>query len=77
MGFTKSEVDPNLYFLLVGSEVLIFVLYVDDIILIGVERLIAGCKSDLVSKFEMRDIRPMHYFLGLEVWQRKGHIFLR
>jgi hypothetical protein len=29
MVFTKSEADPNLYFLLVGSEVLILVLYVD------------------------------------------------
>jgi hypothetical protein len=76
MGFTKSEADSNLYFLLVGSEVLILVLYVDDLILIGAERLIAGCKSDLVSEFEMMDIGPMHYFLGLEVWQRPGKIFL-
>jgi hypothetical protein len=35
MGFTKSEADPNLYFLLVGFEVLILVLYVDDLILTG------------------------------------------
>jgi hypothetical protein len=68
MGFTKSEADPNLYFLLVGSEPLILVLYVDDLILTGVERLIAGCKLDLASEFEMKDIGPMHYFLGLEVW---------
>jgi hypothetical protein len=24
----------------------------------------------------MNDIRVMHYFLGLEVWQEPGHIFL-
>jgi hypothetical protein len=77
MGFTKSEADPNLYFLLVGSEVLILVLYVDDLILTSAERLIAGCKLDLASEFEMKDIGPMHYFLGLEVWQRLGYIFLR
>jgi hypothetical protein len=76
MGFTKSEADPNLYFLLVGSEILILVLYVDDLILTGAESLIAGCKSDLASEFEMKDIGPMHYFLGLEVWQRSGEIFL-
>jgi hypothetical protein len=73
--FTKSEADPNLY-LLVGFEVLILVLYVDDLILIGEERLIVGCKLDLASKFEMKDIGPMHYFLGLEVWQRLSEIFL-
>jgi transposase InsO family protein len=76
MGFTKSEADPNLYFLLVGSEPLILVLYVDDLILTGAEKLIAGCKSDLASEFEMKDIGLMHYFLGLEVWQRSGEIFL-
>jgi hypothetical protein len=30
----------------------------------------------MVSKFEMKDIVPMHYFLGVEVWQRTGKIFL-
>jgi hypothetical protein len=49
MGFSKSEVDPNLHFLLVGFEVLIMVLYVDYLIMTGVERLIVGCKLDLAS----------------------------
>jgi hypothetical protein len=70
MVFTKSEADPNIYFLLVGSQPLILVLYVDDLnlILTGAKNLISGCNSDLTSKFEMKDIGPMHYFLGLEVW---------
>ena len=76
MGFTKSEANPNLYFLLVGYEVLILVLYLDELILTRAKKLIAGCKSDLVSEFEMKDIEPMHYFLGLEVWQRSSEIFL-
>jgi hypothetical protein len=41
MGFTKNEVDPNLYFILVGSDPLILVLYVDDLFLTGAEELIA------------------------------------
>jgi hypothetical protein len=49
MGFIKSEANPNLYFFLVESEILILVLYVDDLILTGVERLIACCKSNLAS----------------------------
>jgi len=68
MGFTKSEADPNLYVLLVGYKIPILVLYVDDLILIGAKSLIEGCKSYLASKFELKDISPMHYFLGLEVW---------
>ena len=39
MGFTKSDVDPNLYFIVIGEEPLILVLYVDDLVITGAERL--------------------------------------
>ena len=76
MGFTKSDADLNLYFIVIGEEPLILVLYVDDLVITGAERLIEGCKRDLASEFEMKDIGLMHYFLGLEVWQEEGHFFL-
>eukprot|EP00253_Pinus_taeda_P025819 PITA_25819 len=76
MGFTKSEADPNLYFIVIGEEPLILVLYVDDLVITGAERLIEHCKRDLAMEFEMKDIGLMHYFLGLEVWQEEGHFFL-
>ena len=53
---------------MVGEEPLILVLYVDDLFITRAERLIEGCKRDLASEFEMKDIGLMHYFLGLEVW---------
>jgi hypothetical protein len=49
---------------------------VDDLFITGVERLITSCKESLASEFEMTDIGLMHYFLGLEVWEEPGHIFL-
>jgi hypothetical protein len=52
------------------------VLYVDDLFLTGVEKLITRCKKKLASEFDMKDIGLMHYFLGLEVWQQPGEIFL-
>eukprot|EP00253_Pinus_taeda_P023383 PITA_23383 len=76
MSFTKSEADPNLYFIVIGEEPLILVLYVDDFVITGAERLIEHCKRDLATEFEMKDIGLMHYFLGLEVWQEEGHFFL-
>lgn len=45
IGFTKSGVDPNLYYILVGNDPLILVLYVDDLFLVGVEELMTGCKN--------------------------------
>jgi hypothetical protein len=48
----------------------------DDLFLIGEEKLIAECKKRLASEFEMKDLGLMHYFLGLEVWQSPKRIFL-
>ena len=47
---------------------MILLLYVDDLILIWKEKLISECKKKLATKFEMKDLGIMHYFLGLEVW---------
>ena len=60
MGFIKTEVDPKLYFTLVGNDPLILVLYVDDLLLTMSKKLIEMCKRDLASKFEIKNINMMH-----------------
>jgi hypothetical protein len=72
----QSVFDPSLYYNIVNGESLILVLYVDDLFLTGTESLIIECKYVLASEFEMKDLGMMHYFLGLEVWQRTDEIFL-
>jgi hypothetical protein len=42
LGFTKSDADPNLYYKVEDDFPLILVLYVDDLFLIGDEKLIDG-----------------------------------
>jgi hypothetical protein len=76
LGFTKSKSDPNLYFKVMNDETVILLLYVDDLFLTGEEKLITDCKIKLNAKFEMKDLGPMHYFLGLEVWKSPEKIFL-
>lgn len=61
---------------MVGNDPLNLVLYVDDLFIKGEERLIQHCKMDLSLQFDMTNMRRMHNFLGLEVWQEDGHIFL-
>ena len=75
MGFQQSRAKHKLY-LLTGEVPLILVLYVDDLFLIGDERLSGDCKSNLAVECEMKDLGLMHYFLGLEVWQRDGCFFI-
>ena len=55
---------------------MILLLYGDDLFLIGDEELIADSKRKLAAKFEMKDLSPMHYFLGLEVWKKLREIML-
>jgi hypothetical protein len=59
-----------------NNELVILLLYVDDLFLTGEEKLITECKRRLSLEFEMKDLGLMHYFLGLEVWQSLERIFL-
>ena len=76
MGFTKSKADPNLYLKVVEDELVILLLYVDDLSLTGYEKQIMESKKKLAEEFEMKDLGLMHYFPGLEVWQSLEEIFL-
>jgi hypothetical protein len=76
LGFTESKANSNLYFKVMNDEPVILLLYVDDLFLTGEQKLIAECKTKLASEFEIKDLGLMHYFLGLEVWQSPGRIFL-
>jgi hypothetical protein len=54
LGFTKSRVDPNLYFNIENDGPIILMLYVDELFLTDEENLITDCKKKLVVEFEMR-----------------------
>ena len=42
----------------------------------GDDHLIERCKQDLIAEYEMKDLGLLHYFLGLEVCQKKDNTFL-
>jgi hypothetical protein len=71
LGFSKSHVDPNIYYKFVNNAPMILLLYVDDLFLIGEESLIIQCKKELAFEFDMKYLGLMHYYLGLEVWQKR------
>jgi len=49
IGFTKSFADSNLYMKVVDGEPVIILLYVDDLLLTGVEGRIEECKKQLAA----------------------------
>lgn len=68
LGFTKSLEDPNLYIKVVQEEPVIILLYVDDLLVTGVDQWIQECKEQLAAEFDMKDLGIMHYYMGLDVW---------
>jgi hypothetical protein len=76
LGSTKSDTDPNIYYKVFNGDPLILVLYVYDMFLTEVERLIVRCKRELAYEFEVKDLILIHYFLRLEMWQRPDDILL-
>ena len=65
MGFSKSKANPNLYLKVIEDEIVILLLYVDDLFLTGNEKHIMESKKKLAEEFEMKYLGLMHYFLGL------------
>ena len=66
--FTKSKVDHYVYFKLIGDHVIYLVLYVDDMLLVGNDKeIIQDLKTQLSSKFDMKDLGGANYILGMEI----------
>ncbi|KAL6295890.1 hypothetical protein ACE6H2_004032 [Prunus campanulata] len=66
LGFKSSHSDPSLFVKHADFEIVILLLYVDDIILTGSnEQVVQTLVDDLSSIFEMKDMGKLTYFLGL------------
>ena len=68
LGFTASTADPSLFVFHLKNAILYLLLYVDDIIITGTSpTLITDLISTLQNTFELKDLGPLHYFLGLQL----------
>ena len=68
-------IHPCLFYSPHGTIVLL--LYVDDIILTGSnEHFLESFVRQLSSEFAMKDLGPLHYFLGIEVVPTPTGLFL-
>ena len=68
LGFTRSKADHCVYFKLIDDRVIYLVLYVDDMLLVGNDKeIIQDLKTQLSSKFNMKDLGAANYILGMEM----------
>ncbi|CAN6726958.1 unnamed protein product [Malus baccata var. baccata] len=76
LGFVQSSSDASL-FVLKGSSLVIVLVYVDDILVAGPNS--SKCHliiQQLSALFPVKDLGPLHYFLGLEVHRSSAGLFL-
>lgn len=69
-GYVSSKTDYSLFTKCSGDSVIVVAVYVDDILLAGTDTVeMLALRSFLDSQFKIKDLGPVHYFLGLEVHQ--------
>nr|XP_028955049.1 uncharacterized protein LOC114823790 [Malus domestica] len=68
VGFVQSRADSSMFTYHHGSTILVFLLYVDDIVLTGNSSpFIQSFIQTLSTEFELKDLGKLHYFLGIKV----------
>jgi hypothetical protein len=76
-GFTCSRVDVSLFVFHKPACIIYLLLYVDDIVLTGNNpSLLQKFTAHLSREFSMKDLGPLHYFLGIEVQHTPTGLFL-
>jgi hypothetical protein len=66
--FEMEKVDKTLFLLKQGKEILIMLVYVDDIVLGGSSNsLVARFAEDMSREFEMRMMGELQFFLKLQI----------
>lgn len=77
IGFVSSHADPSLFVKASGKSKIYLLLYVDDIIITGnSDILITEVKDALQHEFDMKDLGPLHFFLGFEIHYVPTGLFL-
>jgi hypothetical protein len=77
-GFKISKREPMLYYKQEGNDILIVILYVDDLLYMGTSsKMKDEFKISMMNEFEMKDLGLMQYFMGMEVYQSEDEFFIR
>jgi hypothetical protein len=77
LGFVSTGSDSSLFVLQRGGDMAWLLLYVDDIVLTAsTTSLLQAVIQQLHEEFAMKDLGPLHYFLGIQVQRTADGFFL-
>ena len=68
-GFQSSRADTSLFIFHTATDILILLVYVDDMVTGSNPMLVSHFISYLRTKFALRDLGPLSYFLGIQAQQ--------
>uniref|UniRef100_A0A2N9IQ78 Reverse transcriptase Ty1/copia-type domain-containing protein n=1 Tax=Fagus sylvatica TaxID=28930 RepID=A0A2N9IQ78_FAGSY len=77
LGFKGCKSDTSLFIHRSGTELILFLIYMDDIIITGTNSIsIAHLIKTLQGDFTLKDLRPFHFFLGVEYHKVDSSMYL-
>jgi hypothetical protein len=77
LGFIEAKSDTSVFIFRRDLDTVYLLLYVDDIILTASSTELLRCTIfALQREFAMKDLRPLHHFLGITVERRPNGLFL-
>jgi len=78
IGYTQSQADHTLFYKhSATNKIAILIVYVDDIILTGDDSSeLKSLREKLAKVFEIKELGPLKYFLGIEFARSKEGIFM-
>lgn len=77
LGYYQSKYDYSLFIYHSKYEITLVLIYVDDLLICGnCIAQITYLKQMLSQSFHMKDLGPIHYFLGIEICRSNADFFL-
>jgi hypothetical protein len=72
LGFQVTQADPGVFYMWRDHHILILVMHVDDCIMTGSSKtLIRVYKKKLHSRYELTDLRPVNWLLGIKITRNR------
>ena len=76
-GFTCSFSDPSMFICIKGKNIIILLLYVDDMLVTcNNSKLLQDLHDALNTQFKMKDLGQLSYFLGIQIQHHSDGLFM-
>jgi hypothetical protein len=76
LGFVEDTSDTSLFVFRHSADMVYLLLYVDDIVLtVSTTMLLQHTISALKQEFAMKDLGPLHHFLGVSIQHQADGLF--